>query len=126
MEDKYILLNLRDELYRVKLSTIVCFEAQGNYTSFVLRNKLKGTVCVNLGRVRDMLVKDLGSDASMFIRIGRRYIINREYIYNIQIAKHRLVLSDGATFAFQLTVSGVALRQLKDVLVSGLTAAARK
>ena len=34
------------------------------------------------------------TDASLFIRIGKGLIINREYIYKVNVGKQSLILSD--------------------------------
>lgn len=114
----YLLLNSRDELLRINISQIVYFEANGNYTNIVLVNKLKGTVCVNLARMQEALTAQLKEKATRFARIGKSYIINLNYVYAIQVLKQRLVLSDQATFAFQLTISKEALKALRDLFLN--------
>jgi DNA-binding LytR/AlgR family response regulator len=63
-----------------------------------------------------LLALKLRDKASMFIRVGRRYIINRNFIYMVSPIKQRLVLSDFATFAYQLDVSKDALSRMKSLL----------
>lgn len=59
----------------------------------------------------------LKEDACTFIRIGKSIIINKEYIYKINMGKQLLVLSDMAlNDAFKLSASKEALRQLKLLL----------
>ncbi len=118
---KYLYLNSRDEFYRVDFSKIVYFESDANYTNFILSNKLKGCVLMNLMQIQEMLSKNLKEQASIFARIGRRYIINLNYVYRIEVVRQRLTLSDGERFAYQLPVSKDALRRLKEMYVTGLT-----
>lgn len=115
MENKFLHLNSRDELLRIDISKIVYFEADGNYTNIVLVNKLKGVVCLNLAKLQVILVDKLKDKASTFVRIGKKYIINRTFVYQINIVRHRLILSDGQNFAFQLEISKEALKKLKDL-----------
>lgn len=115
MESKFLHLNSRDELLRIDISKIVYFEADGNYTNIVLVNKLKGVVCLNLARMQEILVDKLRDKSSTFVRIGKKYIINRTFVYQINIVRHRLVLSDGQNSAFQLEISKEALKKLKDL-----------
>ena len=117
---KYLLLNSRDELYRMDISKIVYFEAEGNYTNFVLSNKVKGTVCMNLAQMQTVLTENLREEASIFARIGKRYIVNLTYVYHIGVLRQRLVLSDGALFAYQLDISKEALKKLKEVYVGAV------
>lgn len=117
MNGKYLYLNSRDELYKIDISRIVYFEADGNYTNIVLCNKVKGTVCMNLAQMQMVLDQNLKESASRFARIGKRFIVNLDYVYQISVLKQKLVLSDGNVFAFQLNISKEALKKLKEMYV---------
>lgn len=120
MNGKYLYLNSRDELYKIDISKIVYFEADGNYTNIVLCNKVKGTVCMNLAQMQMVLDQNLKESASRFARIGKRFIINLDYVYQISVLKQKLVLSDGNVFAFQLNISKEALKKLKEMYVAAI------
>lgn len=120
MNGKYLYLNSRDELYKIDISRIVYFEADGNYTNIVLCNKVKGTVCMNLAQMQLLLSKNLKESASRFARIGKRFIVNLDYVYQISVLKQKLVLSDGNVFAFQLNISKEALKKLKEMYVTAI------
>ena len=66
------------------------------------------------------LIEDqLGKDAETFIRIGKQLIINREYIFKINVNKQTLIMADMAlNHVFTLTASKEALRQLKTYMES--------
>lgn len=121
MKQKFLYLNSRDEFYRVDISKIVYFEADGNYTNFVLSNKLKGVVSTNLAQMQKVLTDSLKEDASVFARIGKRFIINLAYVYHIDILRQKLILSDGENFAYQLPISKEALKKLKEMYVMQAT-----
>ena len=70
-------------MFRVDISKIVYFEADGNYTKFVMCNGLEGVVCTNLTQMKNILSERLGETAGMFARIGKSYIINLNHISNI-------------------------------------------
>ena len=110
-------LNSRDELFRIDIAKIVFFEAEGNYTSFYLSNKLKGQVCINLGQMQKVLSDNLKEEASVFARVGKRFIVNLTYVYQIGVVRQRLMLSDGEMFSYQLSISKDALKKLKDLYV---------
>lgn len=114
---KYLYLNSRDELFRIDITKIVFFEAEGNYTSFYLCNKLKGQVCINLGQMQKVLTENMKEEASIFARVGKRFIINLAYVYQIGVVRQRLMLSDGEMFSYQLSISKEALKKLKDLYV---------
>lgn len=117
MKPIYLYLNSRDELLRIDISKIAYFEADGNYTNIVLINNLNGVVCMNLAHMQDVLTKNLGENARIFARVGKKYIINHKFIYQINPLNQRLILSDGENFAFQLQISKDALKKLKEMYV---------
>lgn len=115
---KYLYLNSRDEFFRIDISKIVYFESDGNYTNIILSNKVKGTVCMNLARMQDILHESLKESAATFARVGKCHIINLNYVYQIAIIRQKLVLSDGANFEYQIGVSKEALKKLRDLYVT--------
>ena len=117
MKNYYLYLNSRDEFLRIDIRKIVFFEADGNYTNIVLANQLKGVVCMNLAHMQQILSERLKEQASIFARVGKKYIINLSFVYQINVLRQRLVLSDGENFTFQLEVSKEALKNLKDLYV---------
>lgn len=118
MKNYYLYLNSRDEFLRIDIRKIVFFEADGNYTNIVLVNQLKGVVCMNLARMQQVLSDRLKEQASIFARVGKKHIINLSYVYQINVLKQRLVLSDGDNFTFSLEVSKEALKNLRELYVS--------
>lgn len=113
----YLYLNTRNELIRLDCSKIVYIEGDGNYTSIILVNKQKVTICMNLSRMQQFISESLRERASFFARVGKRFIINLNYVYKVQPLLQSLVVTDGVNFTFQLGVSKEALKQLKDLLV---------
>lgn len=112
-----IFFNNRDNLLRLEAAHIVYFESDGNYTTIVTKNKLKVQVGISLTRMEASLSEQLREQASLFMRVGKRFIVNRNYVFNIDMAHQRLVLSDMQTFAFSLPISKEALRQMKDLFI---------
>lgn len=114
----YIIINSRDQVLRLELSKIVYCEADGNYSKIVMSNKLKSIVPLGLSNLEKAIAEQLKEEAAIFMRVGKRFIINRKYIYEVNIAKQHLVLSDFGHFAFQLPVSKAALKQVKELLIN--------
>ncbi len=63
------------------------------------------------------LAGQLGDDAKIFMRIGKRFIINMRFVYQINVLKQQLVLSDYDHFAFQVNISKDALKKMKDLML---------
>lgn len=116
----HLYFNTRDELLKVPLSQVVYFEAEGNYTSIYFRNGLQSQVLASLNTIERLISNSFKlqqqDEHLAFIRIGRRYIVNIEYIYHINIPKQKLLLSDFVfTQAYELNVSKEALKNLKNI-----------
>lgn len=117
MNTNYLFFNSRDELLRIDVSKIVYFESDGNYTYIVLTNKIKCPIAMNLSQTEKALAEKMKDKAQCFARVGKRYIINLNYVFQINVLKQRLVLSDYSTFAFQIEISKEALKKLKELYV---------
>lgn len=113
----YVFFNSRDELLRIEVSKIVYFEANGNYTDIIMVNKLRASVCMNLGEMEKAIAVQIGDGSKIFMRIGKRFIVNMKYVYSINVLKQQLVLSDYDHFAFQVSISKDALKKMKDLML---------
>lgn len=112
-----LIFNSRDELLRMDVDNIVYFEANGNYTLVMSVNKLKACVGLNLSKTEEALNRQLGEQAQRFMRVGKRFIVNLNFVYSINVAKQHLILSDMRNFAFQLPISKDALRMMKELMI---------
>lgn len=118
MDSQRLIFNSRDEMLRIDVPRIVYFEADGNYTYIVTCNKLKSAVCMNLGQMENMLAQRLNKEKrNLFARIGKKYIVNLDYIYKVNPLKKQLVLTDFMNFSYQLDISKEALKTLKEMMV---------
>lgn len=117
MMQQRIYFNSRDKLIRLDTQKIVYFEGDGNYTYIVTANKQKVCITLNLAHTEDALAVQLGEKAKRFMRIGKRFIVNMNYIYQVDIQKQVLMLSDYEHFLFQLPVSKEALKAVKDLVI---------
>lgn len=120
MEPNYIYFKSRDELLRVETSSIVYFEADGNYTEIVLANGRKDIVCMNLTKMQQAISVNMKDKASRFVRIGKRFIINMNYVHHIHILQQSIVLSDQRTFSYDLKISKEALKSLKEIMIQAI------
>ena len=116
MTQQLVFFNSRDILIRLDISKIVYFEGDGNYTYIVTANKMKFCVTMNLAHTEEALASQLGDRAKLFMRIGKRFIVNMKYISEIDISKQRLTLSDYTLFVYQLQISKDALKTVKDLV----------
>ncbi|MBR6141786.1 MAG: LytTR family transcriptional regulator [Bacteroidaceae bacterium] len=117
MTQQRIYFNSRDKLVRLDIQKIVFFEGDGNYTYIVTANKQKVCVTLNLSHTEEALALQLGEQAKQFMRIGKRFIVNMNYIYQIDILKQTLMLSDCEHFLFQMRISKEALKVVKELMI---------
>ncbi len=112
-----LIISTVNELVRVYPERIVYISSDGNYSVMVLHDKTEHLFSFNLSHFQQLIEKQLKADASLFIRIGKGLIINREYIYKINVGKQALILSDmKIEHTFVLSASKEALRQLKGLV----------
>lgn len=101
------------ELVRVPLCNLVFIQANANYSEIVTLNGKRTLVSFQLGQIEDMIEEQLGEDSGDFLRIGRGYIINSAYIFQIDVTKQKLIMSDGDRCWHELSASKEVLGKLK-------------
>ncbi len=110
---KDLILTNRNEMVRVSPERIAYIISDGNYSSMVLTNGEKYVFSFNLATFERIIERQLADETRLF-RLGKRLIINGEYIYYINIAKQQIILSgSGFPMKFILNASKIALRMLK-------------
>ena len=113
---KYLIISTANDLVRIVPEKIVYISSDGNYSTLVQADGDMRMLSFQLGQLEKMLASQLGSDGNIFIRIGKSLIINRNFIYYINVPKQKLVLSDVATVNHTVTASREALKQLKELI----------
>ena len=119
MNSRVIIISNANELVRVKPERVVYVESDGNYSKMVLHDKTEHVFTMNLAHCQQLIEEQLGKEAETFIRIGKQLIINRAYVFKININKQVLIMSDMLlNHTFTLSASKEALKQLKAYLES--------
>lgn len=110
-ENNTIYFITRDELTRINLSDVMYFEADNSYVDVVLRNSLTQTLLSSLNNI-EAITSILPSQH--FVRVGRKHIINLDYLIHINIQKSKLILADSnSRHAVSISASRESLRSLK-------------
>ncbi len=120
MNSKWIFFQTRDELLRIDLQKVVYFEADANYTNLYTVNNMKAVIGMNLGSTQQLLAHQSPDNMPVFMRIGKKYIVNTAFICQIHITKQKLVLSDFEHFNFTLPASKEALKTVKEYYTKNL------
>lgn len=110
---KHIVISKGTELLRVPQDCLMYVSSDGNYSNVVTQDGHTYLLCLQLGQIEDLIGDQLGDDGGNFLRIGRRLIINTDFIYLIDVTKQLLILSDCKGSRHELTASYEALSKLK-------------
>ena len=116
MLKKYLIISTATDLVRIAPEKIVFISSDGNYCNLVQTDNETRLLTFQLGQIQDMIHDQLDRDGDSFIRIGRGLIINRNYVYYVNIQSQKLVLSDNSRFTHTVSASKEALKQLKDLI----------
>lgn len=113
---KNIIISTSTELVRIAPDKIVYILSDGNYSTVMQVDGGPRLLTLQLGQLEKLIDSQLGSDGSCFIRIGKSLIINRMYIYYINLSTQTLILSDAKYFSHSVKASKEALKQLKSFI----------
>lgn len=117
MSNKVLIISYSNELVRIKPERVVYVESDGNYSTMVLHDKTEQVFTMNLAHCQQLMEEQLGKEAMTFIRLGKQLIINRAYIFKINVNKQQLIMSNTeVNNAFTLQASKEALKQLKTLI----------
>ncbi len=109
-----LFINSRDELRIIDLNNVVYLEACGNYTTFHFNDQHSRCETATLSSFLTS-IKSLYNEKNMpFIRTGRSYIININYIQAINIPKRVIYFDNNEKTSIVLPKKQCAI--LKDFL----------
>ena len=112
---EWLKITTSTEMVRVRTDEIVYVSADGNYSDLVLTNGRKRKMTFQL-HFFDEAFKQLRKN--MFVRVGRSLIVNKQYVYVINLTDQMLIMSGQQlnSEAKLLKVSREALKQLMELL----------
>lgn len=114
--NRHLIISTSTELVRIAPVRVVYISSDGNYSMLHQVDGVTRVLPYQLGQLESMIGTQLGIEGNIFIRVGKTLIINRSYIYYINISKQKLELSDVKTFTHSLSASKEALKQLKELV----------
>lgn len=71
MGSKVLIISNSNELVRIVPARVVYVASDGNYSTFVLHDKTEQVFTMNLAHCQQVMERQLGSAASIFLRIGK-------------------------------------------------------
>lgn len=102
------------EIIRIPTDEIVFIQGDGNYSNIYLCNGKEENITGQLHVVMDKLA---AQENSPFYRVGKSFIVNKNYIFKVNPGLQKLMLSNSKLEKdIQLKVSKEALKVLKEIL----------
>lgn len=117
---KKLCLNSRDELVILNLDSVAYVEADGNYCNVHTIDGMRIMLSLGIGKLESSLAAAYPSGVgSPFIRLGRSFIINQDFLFRINIAKQKIILSNLADKSYTLTINRQLLKRYKELVRNG-------
>ena len=114
---KKICINNRDEMVILFVDNIAYSMADGNYTKICYMGGMTTVLSFGLSKVEAMVSAAYAEGTiSPFVRLGRSVIINQLFLYDINILKQHLVLSDCMKNTITLKLPKPLLKKYKDLV----------
>lgn len=101
---KKLCINNRDEMVLISIDDIAYVIADGNYVKLIYITGMKRTLSVGLTKFFKMITNVFDNDSKCpFVKLGRSIVLNQSYLYEINILKQLLLLSDNKmTFSIKM------------------------
>lgn len=121
---EWLRISTSTELVRVLTDDIVFVHADGNYSEVLLYNGKKHTMTFQLHFFNETFQRLRNN---FFVRVGRSLIVNRNYIYLIDITEQKMILTGGKLSGeYEVRASKDALKDLKAKLEEEVLPSIRK
>ena len=114
--NKYIVISTNTELLRIPSDRLMFITSEGNYSKVYSQDGHYRMVAYQLGQLEDIIGDQLGEEETPFIRIGKSLIVNRDYIYLIDVSEQVIIVSDCQGQYHTLQASRKALISIKILL----------
>lgn len=114
---KKICLNNRDEMIMLFVDNIAYIMADGNYTKICYIGGMTTVLSFGISRVETLVSASYADgEVSPFVRLGRSVIINQWFLYDINVLKQHLVLSDCIKNTITLKLPKPLLKKYKELV----------
>lgn len=121
---EWLRISTSTELVRVQTDDIVFVHADGNYSEVLLYNGKKHVMTFQLHFFEETFQR---LKENFFIRVGRSLIVNKNYIYLINLTEQKMILTGGKLGSeYEVRASKDALKEIKAKLESDSALQAQK
>lgn len=95
MDKDYLIIESASDLYRIAVDEIIYISSDHNYSNIHLINSNKILISLQLGKIEELILKQLKKNGWIFVRVGRELIVSRLYIHKIDVSKKELEMMAG-------------------------------
>ena len=88
---EWLKITTNSEIIRIPTVEIIFIKGDGNYSDIFLANGKKENV---ISQLHDLMDKLTVLNYNPFYRVGKRLIINRDYIFKVNPGLQRIILSN--------------------------------
>lgn len=114
---KKICLNNRDEMIMLFVDNIAYIMVDGNYTKICYIGGMTTVLSFGISKVETLVSASYADgEVSPFVRLGRSVIINQWFLYDINVLKQHLVLSDCIKNTITLKLPKPLLKKYKELV----------
>ena len=111
---EWLKITTNNEIIRIPTDEIIFIKGDGNYSDIFLANGKKENV---ISQLHDLMDKLTALNYSPFYRVGKSLIINRDYIFKVNLGLQRIILSNSRLEKdILIKASKDALKNLKEKL----------
>ena len=115
-----IVFKSRNEFIKVDLSKVAYMEADGNYCHLFFCNGYAPLVTISMIQMEQVIAKTLGKgDSGVFIRVGRKYILNSSLIVEVNVQRKTVILTDYIHPPVSISLPKESAKQLRLVMEKG-------
>lgn len=114
----FIVFKSPGTLLRIPPTAVVYIRQDENYSVVYQVDGQTRLLTYSLDEMELELARQLRDHASghSYVRLGSGLIVNTRYVYQINVPNGRLILSDAATFKYELSAATEALKKLIELL----------
>ena len=114
---KKMCLNNRDEMIMLFVDNRAYIMADGNYTKICYIGGMTTVLSFGISKVETLVSASYADgEVSPFVRLGRSVIINQWFLYDINVLKQHLVLSDCIKNTITLKLPKPLLKKYKELV----------
>lgn len=105
------------QIYLVNPDTLMCIEADQNYTHWYFADGTDLTLVYQLHQCETFITSQSRGDSLTLARVGRSVIVNFRYITQLDMTNKTLVISNRHNFERKISVSEESLKKLKEATI---------